>query len=66
MDVSGIAALATAMSQNAVQQQLDVSVLKKTMELQRSSVEALISTIPPVPTSAGLPDNVGLNIDTVA
>ena len=65
MEVSSVAALSTAMSQNALQQQVDVSVLKKTMELQRTIAEALISAIPPAST-AGLPDNVGQTINTTA
>lgn len=65
MDVSNIPALSTALSQVAVQQQIETSVLKKTMDIQAAGAQALISAIPPVPT-AGLPDGVGQFINTTA
>lgn len=65
MDVSNIPALSTAMSQAAVQQQVEISVLQKSMDIQSAGALALISAIPPVP-NAGLPDNVGLNINITA
>jgi len=65
MDVSNIPALSTAMSQAAVKQQTEISVLKKSMDIQEAGAMALINAIPPVPT-AGLPDNVGRTINTVA
>lgn len=65
MDVSNIPALSTAMSQVAVQQQVDISVLKKSMDIESAGALALINAIPSIP-NAGLPDNVGLNINTTA
>jgi hypothetical protein len=64
MDVSNIAALSTAMSQNAAQQQLNIAILKKSMDVQSATAAALISTIPAV--SSSLPDNIGMNINTSA
>ena len=65
MDVSNIPAASTALSQVAVKQQLEVGVLKKAMDIQEAGAQALISAIPPV-SNAGLPDNVGQNINTTA
>lgn len=65
MDVSNIPALSTAMSNTAVKQQVEISTLKKSMDIQEAGALALINAIPPVPT-AGLPDGVGQNINTTA
>lgn len=65
MDVSNIPALSTAMSQTAVKQQVEISTLKKAMEIQEAGALALINAIPPVP-SAGLPDGTGQIINTTA
>jgi hypothetical protein len=65
MDVSNIPALSTAMSQTAVKQQVEISTLKKAMDIQEAGALALINAIPQV-SSAGLPDNVGQTINTTA
>lgn len=65
MDVSNIPALSTAMSQTAVKQQVEISTLKKAMDIQEAGAVALINAIPPVP-SVGLSDGTGQIINTTA
>ena len=60
MDVDSIASQATAMSQNALNQKVGISVLKKAIDIESSSALQLIQAIPPAPK---LPSNVGQNIN---
>ncbi|MEY4511995.1 MAG: hypothetical protein RLZZ450_4117 [Pseudomonadota bacterium] len=63
MDISGIASLATELSQQRTSQTAAVLVLKKAMDTQQSSGLALIAS---VRSAASLPAHLGQNINTVA
>jgi hypothetical protein len=63
MEISGIARLATAMSQERTAQAADVAVLKKAMDMQKETAATMISAI--TPTDA-LPSHLGRNLNVVA
>lgn len=63
MDIAGnVSALVS--STNA--QELSVAVLKKALDNQAQAAKSLIEAIPKAPSTAGLPPNVGRNINTTA
>jgi hypothetical protein len=64
MDVTGLANVATQMSQQRVSDQVDTSVLKKALDSERQNAAALLQALP-TPTLA-LPDHVGRNVNVVA
>ncbi|MCK9260952.1 MAG: YjfB family protein [Azoarcus sp.] len=51
MDVSSIAAAASANAAAQVQQEVSVSVLKKAMDIQEQSAMQLLEALPPVPAA---------------
>lgn len=61
---TGLATLATAMSQTKLEGAVDVAVLKKAIDIQKESAAQLIQSLP-TPTAA-LPDGVGGQINTTA
>ncbi|NVZ10136.1 YjfB family protein [Allochromatium humboldtianum] len=61
---TGLATLATAMSQTKLEGAVDVAVLKKAIDIQKESVAQLLQNLP-TPTAA-LPDGVGGQINTTA
>jgi hypothetical protein len=63
MDISGIANMATAMSQQRTATAVNVAVLKKAMEMQQQSAMTLISAVTP---AASLPSHIGQNVNVVA
>jgi hypothetical protein len=63
MDVSSIVNLATNMSQQATDTTLGISVLKKALDMEKSSAAQLIAAIP---DASNLPDNLGQNINVSA
>lgn len=66
MDVgsaTGIARLATAMSQEQLAQDIGVAVLKKAIDVQAAGALALIAAIP---APSNLPAHIGQGIDTTA
>ncbi|MDB4988066.1 MAG: hypothetical protein JWN04_3244 [Myxococcaceae bacterium] len=63
MDISGIAGLATQLSQQRTAQTAGILVLKKAMDAQQSSALTLIASATP---AASLPAHLGQNINTVA
>lgn len=65
MDVSSIANLATAMSQNATAQAVGIAVAKKANDVQATSAAAMLEMLPPA-TPANLPAHIGQNINTTA
>lgn len=65
MDVSSIASLATTIAETATRQEVGVAVMKKAMDIQASSAEALLQALPPV-SGANLPPHLGQNINTTA
>jgi hypothetical protein len=63
MEISGIARLASAMSQERTAQAKDVALLKKALEMQQQSAMTLISAVTP---AASLPSHLGQNVNVVA
>ena len=61
---TGLATLATAMSQNKLENSVDVAVFKKAVDIQKESLTQLLQNLP-TPTAA-LPDGVGGQINTTA
>ena len=66
MEISGIANLATSMKAAATQQEVEIAVLKKTMEVQAASGAALVEALQPPAASNNLPPHLGQNINTSA
>jgi hypothetical protein len=63
MDISGIARLATAMSQERTAQATDVALLRKALDMQQESAATLIAAVTP---AASLPSHLGQNVNVVA
>jgi hypothetical protein len=63
MDISGIAQLATQMSQQRTSDAASLLVLKKAMDMQRSSAQTLLEAVTP---ASALPPHLGQNVNTVA
>lgn len=69
MDISPNQAVSMAMSTQQVQaqQEAQISMLKKAMDMQGQSALALIESLPSAtPSTQGLPPNLGNNINTTA
>jgi hypothetical protein len=60
---TGLATLATAMSQNKLESAVDVAVFKKAIDIQKASAAQLLQSLP---TPAALPDGVGGQVNTTA
>ncbi len=65
MDLTSIAGSAVALNVSQTQQALQISILKKTMEIQSQGVMALLEAAAQ-PAAANLPAHLGQNINTVA
>ncbi|SEQ40612.1 Putative motility protein [Ectothiorhodospira magna] len=65
MDVNAVANLATQMSQQQLNQDLGMAVLKKAMDTQAQSALALVEALPDAGSTA-LPPNLGNTINTTA
>lgn len=63
MDISGIAQLATQMTQQRTTDEAALLVLKKAMDTQKSSAQTLLDAITP---ASALPAHLGQNVNTVA
>jgi len=66
MDAMSIAKLATTMADTSNRTEVGYAVLKRAMDVQASSAQALIEAIPPAPPAANLPSHLGQNINTTA
>jgi hypothetical protein len=64
MDVAGIAATSTAMSQIRFAEAAQIAVLKKALELEGQGALQLVQAVAQV--TYNNPPNVGGNVDTVA
>lgn len=62
MDVSAIASASTAMASAQVGDAVQISVLKKAINIQAQGVISLLNALPP----PALPLHLGQNINTVA
>ncbi len=59
--------LAMSMQQGSSHQDVQISMMKKAMDVQSQGVLALIESVPSAaPSSKGLPANLGNNINTTA
>lgn len=63
MDISGIANLGTLMSQKRTADAVDISVLKKALDIQKSTAMTLIDSVTP---ATSLPNYLGQNVNVVA
>ncbi|MBN2606164.1 YjfB family protein [Hydrogenovibrio sp. JE_KL2] len=69
MDISPNQAVSMAMTmqQGQAQQAAQISMLKKSMDMQSQGALALIESLPSAtPSTQGLPPNLGNNINTTA
>ncbi len=66
MSVSSIASLSTALATNQTNTEIGVTMLKKSIDEQSSSVEQLLSTVQAPTPASNLPSNLGQNINTTA
>jgi hypothetical protein len=64
MDITGIAAASTAMHQAATADAVQMTVLKKSLDLQAQGALQLLQAIPSPP--AANPPNLGNRVDTFA
>lgn len=64
MDVSGIAALATDLSQSRIADAVQIAVLKKAMDIQSQGAMQLIQAATQVMSQN--PPNLGTRVDTFA
>ncbi|MES2832750.1 MAG: YjfB family protein [Pseudomonadota bacterium] len=65
MNLTGVANLATSMSDTGTDQAVGMAVLKKALDSETQTAAALLQALPPVP-STRLPPNLGQNINTKA
>lgn len=63
MDISGIASMATRMSQQRTADAADTLVLKKALQVQEQSAMTLIAAVTP---ATSLPSHLGQNVNVVA
>lgn len=63
MEISGIARLASAMSQQQTAEAADVAILKKALDMQQQTAATLISAVTP---AASLPAHLGQNVNVIA
>ncbi len=63
MDIAGIA---TSLTNKTSADEISTAVLKKALDSQAQSAKSLIEALPTPPSSAGLPPNVGRNVNTTA
>ena len=62
MDVSQIASLATDMATAKTADAVNVTMLKKVLDIQASTMEGLLSALPALPANP----NIGRNVNTTA
>ena len=63
MDVANIAKLSSSMAETGIRQEVGVTMLKKAMDIQKSSAAQLIQALPQV---QNLPPHLGNTINTKA
>lgn len=63
MDIAGVA---SSLANKTTSEELSVAVLKKALDSQSQSAKSLIEALPKPPSTAGLPPNVGRNVNTTA
>ncbi|AWL04084.1 YjfB family protein [Massilia oculi] len=63
MDVANIAKLATSMAETGIRQEVGVTMLKKSMDIQAASAAQLLDALP---QAQNLPPHLGNTINTKA
>jgi hypothetical protein len=63
MEISGIARLATALSQQRTAEAADMTILKKALDMQKETAATLVAAVTP---SSSLPSHLGQNVNVVA
>jgi len=63
MDVTNIAKLATSMAETGIRQEVGVTMLKKSMDIQAASAAQLLDALP---QPQNLPSHLGNTINTKA
>jgi len=68
MDISPNAAVSAVLAQQQAQaqQNVQISLFKKALDMQKEGVLQLIATLPNANPRAGLPDHIGTQINTRA
>ena len=71
MDISGVSVngavnAALAQKEAFTQEQVSISLLKKSLDTQMQSANSLIEALPNVTNNQNLPENLGKNINTTA
>lgn len=66
MDVSNIAKLATSMAETGTRQEVGVAMMKRALDIQKSSAAQLIQGLDSVPQAQSLPAHLGNTINTKA
>ncbi|MBN2647685.1 MAG: YjfB family protein [Thiotrichales bacterium] len=66
LSANAMVGMALAQQQAAVQEQVGVAMLKKSIDTQSQNAMALISSVQPATSSTHLPSHLGQNINTKA
>lgn len=66
ISVNGAVNAVLAQQQVSAQQQVQVSMFKKALDVQTEGALALINSLPQAPSTQGLPANLGNHINTTA
>lgn len=64
MDVTSIARTASEMAQTKTEAAVQTAVLRKALDIEAQTAQALLQALPPVPTAN--PPHLGQNVDTRA
>lgn len=66
MDISGLSKVSTSVAETGTKRDVDVAVLKKSMDVAASTAAQLIQALPTVSPASNLPSHLGKNINTTA
>ena len=66
MSVDSIANLASSLASARTDQAVGIAVLKKALDAESATANALLDSMPPVESTSNLPSNLGQNINTTA
>jgi len=66
MDVTNIANLSTSMAETGIRQEVGVTMLKKSLDIQAASAAQMIESMNNVPQAQNLPAHLGNTINTKA
>lgn len=63
MEISGIASVATSIAQKKTADAVDVTVLKKALDMQKTTAAAMVAAVTPSPS---LLSHLGQNVNRIA